>query len=409
MRILLVTPYYYPDLGPSSPMLSMLSEDMAAAGHAVTVISAVPHFPNGIVAREYRRGLWQSNIENGVRVLRLRVPSGKRSNLIHRLLVFFVFQVLAGLSGLRMQYDLLLITNPALETWFAYVMLGWIRRKPIILAVWDIYPDVGIQLGLFRSRLVIWLINHLERFCLLHSSAIQTLSDGLGKTLQERIPPTIPVRIIRPWLDVDALQPAERHNSFSKEHLLDDSFVIMYSGNIGYSQGLEHILSAAHILREHVSIKFVFVGDGVQREELVTKVQALNLENVCFIPFQPHERLTELFATADVALVSQRAQIGMSSLPSKTFSWMAAGRPILAFAEHQGELAQLLLREHAGLQVEPFEVNVFVRSLLELESRSELRKQMGRNGRSYIMQNHSRVTACDSFINLFNEVLRPSL
>jgi colanic acid biosynthesis glycosyl transferase WcaI len=407
MRILLVTPYYSPDLGPSAPMLTMLCEDLAAAGHQVNVIVAVPHFPDGFVEHRYRKGLWHANRENGVDILRVRIPGGRRSNLFHRLIVFFVFQILASLAGLRLKYDLLLITNPALETWLPFVTLGWMRRKPVVFAVWDIYPDVGIQLGIFRSPIVVWIVRQLENFCLMHASAVQTLTENMAGILAERVRNGILLRVIPPWLDVNAFQTSSRHNSFSRQHMLDDSFVVMYSGNLGYSQGLEHVLDVARRLQDHSSIKFVFIGDGPQRNDLIAKTQELRLQNVSFLPFQPRETLPEVFATADLALVSQQAKVSSSSLPSKTFGWMAAGVPILAFAEPRSDLGRLLLGEGTGQCVEPFDVDKFVHSLLELEREPVWRQQMGTNGRTRARQDHTRVAACTSFESMFNDLLKP--
>jgi colanic acid biosynthesis glycosyl transferase WcaI len=406
MRILLVTPYYSPDLGPSAPMLTMLCEDLAAAGHQVNVIAAVPHFPDGIVEDRYRTRVWHASRENGVGILRLRIPGGRRSNLFHRLIVFFVFQISASLAGLRLKYDLLLITNPALETWLPFVILGWMRRKPVVFAVWDIYPDVGIQLEIFRSPVTVWIVRQLENFCLMHASAVQTLSENMAGILTQRVRHETPLRVIPPWLDVNAFQTASRQNSFSRQHMLDDSFVVMYSGNLGYSQGLEHVLDAALRLQGHSSIKFVLIGDGPQRNDLIVKAQKLRLQNVYFLPFQPRETLPEVFATADLALVSQQARVSTSSLPSKTFGWMAAGVPILAFAEPRSDLGKLLQNEQTGQCVEPFDVDMFVRSLLELERDPMRRQQMGTNGRTRARQDHTRSAACTSFESLFNDLLK---
>ena len=407
MRILFVTPYYFPDLGPSAPMITRLCEDLARAGHAVTVIAAVPHFPDGHVKKEYRRGVWQWSNENNVRVCRVRVPDGNRNRLFHRLLVFAIFQILASLASLRVKYDLALITNPAIETFLPF-FAGWIRCKPILFSVWDIYPDVGIQLGLFRSSLTVKLIQFLEHFCLRRSARIQTLSERMAFILRARAPEQTPVDVIPVWLDADAYAGSTRHNAFSKQHSLDDSFVVMYSGNMGYSQGLENALAAAGMLQDHPGIQFIFIGDGAQRNALEQAAKNMNLANTRFLPFQPRDIFYQALASADLAIVSQQAQVSASSLPSKIFTWMAAGKPILAFAEKDSDLFHLLVNEDAGECVNPFDVGKFADRILQLQMDDARCSQMGANGRACVLRDHTRSIACGKFEYLFQQLVKPT-
>ena len=289
MHILIVTPYYTPDFGPSAPMFSMLAESLVSSGYKVTVLAAVPHFPSGQVAQGFRKRLWRWEVINGVRVGRAWVPSGNRSNLVHRFLTFLVFQILVTVVGLNLQYDVLLITNPAIETGLPFALLGCIRRKPIIFGVWDVYPEVGVRMGLFRSRAVIRLVAFLEDFCLRRSDRIQVLGDGFVADLEHHRIPRSKIVVIPPWVDTELIKPMARQNSFSHEHNLDDKFVVLYAGNLGLSQGLETVLEAARNLSDRPEILFLMVGGGADKEQLVNLAAGLN--NVRFLPFQPRDQL----------------------------------------------------------------------------------------------------------------------
>ncbi len=401
MRILVVTPYYAPDLGPSAPLLTMLGEDLAAMGHQVTVIAAVPHFPTGHVHAKYRGRVRQWETHNGVRVCRVWVPSGNRANLRHRLLTFLVFQLLASVVGLEQSYDVVVITNPALETWLPFALLAWLRRKPSVWCVWDVYPELGVRMGVFKNSTVIALVGALEDFCLRRASAIQVLHEGFIADLQPHAVPRHKMVVVPPWLDTEFIRPLPRRNSFSVEHGLADGFTVLYAGNLGLSQGLDNVLLAAQRLDSRSDVQFVFVGEGACREQLVAQAGQLNLTSVRFIPFQPRERLPEVLASADVSLVSLRRGIGDGSLPSKTFPILASGRPILAAVDQGSGIWNLIQQSAAGVCVLPSDPEALSEAIARLVAEPDLRQQLGRQGRDYAVRHHSRQAAAKAFENIF--------
>lgn len=403
MRILVVTPFYAPDLGPSSPLVTMLAEDLAALGHQIVVLAAVPHFPTGFVPDEYRHFYWQLDNCNGVQVYRVWVPSGNRNKFYHRLLTFFVYQTLSTLIGLRCTYDAIIVTNPALETGLPFAVLSVIRRKASIFCVWDVYPEVGIRLGVFRHKAIISIVKAMEDFCLHQAKMIQVLSPEFRTTLLHRGIPKQKIEHIAPWLDTEFHRPLPRYNEFSSEFKLDDRFVVMYAGNIGLSQGLESVLQAAQILASYPHIHFVFVGDGTHRVHLENWAQQMALVNVSFIPFQPRERLPYVLASADVALIPLKKGIGQDSLPSKSFPVLASGRPILAAVEQESELGQLVQRANAGICIEPENAEQMAAVIYKFSQSPQMCAQMGEQGREYAVRDHSRKAAALKFEKLIHQ------
>lgn len=405
MRLLLVTPYFPPDNGPSAPPLSILVENLAKLGNQVTVLAAVPHFPTGIVPNEYRRGLWQKDERDGFQVYRMRVPSGDRSNLRHRLFTFIVYQILTTFVGMFIHYDAIIITNPALETGLPFTVLAWLRRKPVMFCVWDLYPEVGENLGVFKNPIALGFVKAIEDFCLQHSTIVQALTEGFVPNLIERISSKTRLLVIPLWIDTDFIRPQRGENSFREEYGLDNHFIVLYAGNLGLSQGLETVLYAAQQLTNDVSIRFVFVGDGSGRLELVAKAHQMKLENVVFIPYQPRERLPEVLASADISLVVLRKEIGTSSLPSKTFSILASGRPVLASVDEDSDVCKLVQSAGAGLQVPPETPDALVYAIQKLKANIRLRNLYGKNGRAYVCSHHSAQAAAKQFGQLLMDIV----
>jgi colanic acid biosynthesis glycosyl transferase WcaI len=247
-------------------------------------------------------------------------------------------------------------------------------------------------------------VGFLEDFCLHRARRIQVLGEGFLADLAHHRISSDHIVIIPPWLDTELIRPMPRQNSFSHEHSLDEKFIVLYAGNLGLSQGLETVLESAQRLVDRPEILFLFVGDGRGKEQLVS--QAAGLGNVRFLPFQPRERLPEVLASADVSLVVLKQGIGSGSLPSKTVSILASGRPVLASVDEGSDAWNLAQRSQAGLCVPPEDPAALARAILSLKDDPARREQIGRNGREWAVKYHSSQVAATQFECLFRAVLR---
>ena len=400
MEYLILTPHYAPDLGPSAPLFTMLCRELANAGHRVTVVSAVPHYPSGKVPQEFRGKFITRTLEDGVNVVRVRVPSVKRSNLLMRAMQFFCYQIGALFACIPKQYDVVFVSNPAL---WVVLPFGWVvcvKRTPAIFSIYDVYPDVGISLGIFKHRVSIQLVTLLEKFCLRKSTYVRVISKSFLPGLRKLDVPEEKLVLIYDWVDVDLIRPVEKQNGFALEHNLDHKFVVQYAGNIGLSQALDCLLKAAQTLSDDPEIHFALIGEGAARETLIAQAEAMQLKNVSFIPFQPRERLAEVLSSADLSMVSLKKGVGVTALPSKTYSIFASGRPVLASVDEGCETWDLIQRSGAGICIEPENVDELVRAIRYFKENPELRKEMGKKGRAWAEYHHSPVVAAKEIYSL---------
>jgi colanic acid biosynthesis glycosyl transferase WcaI len=405
MNILLIIPYYLPDLGPSAPLFSMLGNSFLARRHQVTVITTVPHYPSGTVSNSFRGKLIWHSIENGVKVIRIRLPSVTRKNLALRLSQYLCYQVGAVWAGRNIKYDAVFVANPALWVWLPFVFLVSLRRKPSIFSIHDVYPDVGVQLEVFRHPLVINMVAALERYCLNHASVVRILSESFRPAIRRLGTPDKKIVLIYDWVDTDLIKPLSKVNPFSVEHSIHSKFVVLYAGNIGLSQGLDCVLSAAEQLQSQDDIQFVLVGDGSDRERLFSLAKQRDLKNLLFIPFQPRERLPEVLASADISLVVLKQGIGIGSLPSKTYSIFASGRPVLASVDPDSETWNLVSSAEGGICVHPEDSAEIVNAVLKLKQDPHLCEMLGKNGRRWAEQYHSPQSAAAQMEHLFYSIL----
>ena len=405
MKILVFGTLYEPDLGPSVPLIGSLCKALVQSGHQVTVITLVPHYPTGIVSKEFRGRLFWHSMEDGVEIIRVGLPSVDRTKLPLRLLQFICYQLGAAWAILGQKYDVVLAGSPALSGWLPFAVGVALRRKPAVYSVQDLYPDVGMALGIFRNKFVIDVIAALEKFCLRHATTVQTISGSFLPGLHRLGVPDSKIALVYNWVDTDFVRPLPRLNEFSKEYGFDKRFVVLYAGNMGPSQGLQNVLTVAENLKEERDILFVLVGDGSAKKALVNEAQDRCLTNVLFLPFQPRERLPAVMASANIALVPLRRGIELGSLPSKLFTVLASGRALVTCVEKDSEMWQLVERANAGLTIPPEDPTALSQAILVLKNDEKLRDQMGKNARQWAEQNHSVKVAKEKFEQLLSDAI----
>ena len=400
MRILVVVSCYKPDGGAAATLFPPLCEELVKLGHEVTVLTAVPHYPSGLVPEAFQGGKHRFREENGVKVVRVGLPSVDRSKLAARLFQFIAYQVGATGAGLRRDFDVLLTHTPALEVWLPFVYFSTLRRKPVVYSVHDIFPEVGIRLGIFRSRWVVQSVGWLERYCLKRARRVRILSKSFAPDLLKKGVPDSKLVLIYDWVDTEAVRPLPRENSFAAESDLIGRFVVLYAGNIGLVQGLDTVVEAARLLADDPEVCFAFVGDGAGRNELREKTRQLGLNGVRFVSYQPRERMSEVFATGDISLVTLRKGTGFGALPSKTYQIFSSGRPVIASVDEHSDTWDLIGRAEAGLCVPPDNPVKLAEAIRTLKQDRGLRERLGRNGRLWAEQNHSVRSAAEKFERL---------
>jgi colanic acid biosynthesis glycosyl transferase WcaI len=381
-------------------LFGMLCEALVRRGHEVTVVAAVPHYPSGRVYEQYRGWRVRRSIENGVRVVRIPVPSLNRSRMSQRLMQLLVYQFGSVLSAWKEPFDIGVYTSPTLSMLLPFAYHNVLRKKAAIYSIHDVYPQVGITLGIFRQPWVISLVSAMEKFCLRRSAYVRILSESFALPLKSLGVPDKKMVLIYDWVDINLIRPASKENRFSRKNGLAEKFVVQYAGNIGLSQGLGHVLEAAQELSPNQDILFLFVGDGAGRERLENDARKLKLTNVMFLPFQPRPRLPEVLASADLSLVTLKKGITTGSLPSKSFSILSSGRPIIASVDEDSDMARLVERSQAGVTVPPEEPHLLAEAILNLKGNPAACRQMGIRGREYVEKYHSPESAATFFEGL---------
>lgn len=407
LRLAVLCPHFEPDTAPTGTVMTRIVHELAARGHELHVVTALPWYRTHSIEPG-----WE-----GRRVRREQVPWGSitrvdpfpgddKRNLLRRAVGFAGFSVLTGVTSWRGgRVDAVIAMSPPLTMG----LTGWtthlVRRGPLVFNIQDVFPDVAIEVGAIKNPTVIKAARWLERFLYRRSDAVTVLSEDLRLNLAGKLAGHRPerVRVIPNFVDTDRIRPASRVNAYRDELGLGDRTVVMYAGNIGYSQSVELMVGAARRFADRDDVVFVVNGSGSGRAAVVESAEGL--DNIIFVGLQPKERLSEVLAAGDIHTVLLRRGLARSSVPSKMYSILASGRPCVASVDDGTEVARSLAAADGGVAVPPEDVDAFCTALQPLLDDAAERERLGANGRRWVEAWASPEAVAESYEALFAELL----
>ncbi|MFT3780865.1 MAG: glycosyltransferase family 4 protein [Nibricoccus sp.] len=407
MRIAVLCEYFHPDNSGGTPTdLSELTLSLKKQYPEIeidVITSTNLYRPGAISEKLARQEDW-----NGVCIRRLNTPRSNRASMALRLLAGGLFAGAALLRLLRRdRYDLLLIvTNPpanALAAW----MYAKLKGGRYVYLVHDLYPDIAVALGgIAQQSFLVRVFSRMQK-CWLNGAHRVVV---LGRCMKEHIEQRYGVRpdrieVIPSWADPDAITDAGQDNGFRRANRLS-GFVVLYAGNFSHYVNFDQILGAAKQLAPQARITFVFVGDGARRQELLAKVASESLTNVYILPKVPKTAMGEVLAASDVSLISLAPSMLGLGVPSKLYSTLAAGRPVLAIVPSRCEVARVLMEEQCGFNVEDGDCAGLADRLRELQGNPALAAGMGRAARHALEKRFTIQHATQRFYEVFKSVAK---
>jgi glycosyltransferase involved in cell wall biosynthesis len=366
---------YWPDSTATGQLLTELAEDLAAVhGMAVTVVTGYP------AASDSSR-LRASETRNGVRILRARGTTFSQRSFAGRAANYLTYFLSALWIAIRLprQHVTVALTDPPI------IGLAALAARPargMVFLCQDIFPEVTGLLEDFRSPVINFVLERLNRYFVRRAARIIALGDTMAARLVHgKGAPAEKITIIHNWADTSAIVPSEKVNAFSKTHGLADKFVVLHAGNIGLSQNLEVVIDAAERLKANSAIVVLFIGDGTRKAALETRARERGVSNVRFLPFQPRDQLRWTYAASDVCLVSLKPGLAGYIVPSKLYPILAAGRPYIAAVDPISEVASLTERHRCGVLVPPGDAAALADQIVRLAGDPQQRQAMGARAR----------------------------
>ncbi len=399
MKFLFVSLWYAPE-----PVFKPhdFARELVKRGHEVTVITGFPNYPSGQIYHGYRLRLQQLETIDGVHVIRVPHLIDRSQSALRRILSYLSFTLIATLSGI------IAVHNPDViwtyQIGLPGVALGILKKTPLVHEVQDLWPEWGQTMPSGMRGWMYRLLGAQERFIYKRATAIVTISDGFRQVLIKKGALEKRITVLANWANEQNFQPVEPDLALAERECLGRHFCVMYVGNIGTAQSLDTVVEAAALLGDMPDIEFILIGDGVEREALERQVCDRGLKNIRFLGSRPQEQAAAYLAWADTVLIHLKQDpVYEITIPSKTYAYLAVGKPILAAA--MGDTAHLVQQSGAGFSCPPGDPQILAQTVRRFYALSESERQvMGQSGRQTFLSYYTRQALVDEYERLFQSI-----
>jgi glycosyltransferase involved in cell wall biosynthesis len=403
MNLLLVSHYFPPEIGAPQARLSEFARAWADSGHDVTVLTGVPNHPNGVVPAEYVGMRFRRESLDGYDVVRTWTYATPNEGFARKIIGHLSFMLTSVLQGaFRVgRPDVVVVSSPTFFSIFSAWIIARLWRARLVVEVRDLWPAIFIELGVLRNPGLIRLLEWLELRAYRAADRVVLVTEGFKDQLIARGVPSDKLDVIRNGVDLNMFEAKGERSAAVRQQLgatSDDDVLVLYIGAHGISQALSSVADAAAILRDHATVRFVFVGEGAEKEQLRARVSAMGLENVLLHPGIPRADVPGVLQAADICLAPLRdVPMFATFIPSKIFEYMGAERAVIGSV--RGESARIL--EDAGaLVVPPEDPEALAAAIAKLARDAALRTEMGVSGRRHVEQHFDRQRLADDYASI---------
>lgn len=407
MNILMINAYYLPETIAFTHLEQDLIRGLEERGHSVTIICPTPS--RGVskeVTKEYKSR--KSETVNGVKVLRYWSPR-ERTFPVLRALRYFWGNFRGNMLGRRCRDTdvVFAVSTPPTQGIFA----GKLAKKlhvPFIYSIQDLFPESLISSGLFSKKGFWYKVGEgIARKSYERCDKIILLSDTFRESAKSLGAKESDMVTIGNWIDSEEVKPVPRaeNSLFDELGISCKKFVVVYAGNLGASQGADIVVRAARRLRHNTDIHFVVIGSGSEYPRIKHYIKDNHLGNVTLRPIMPPDRVSEIYSMGNVAVITCKRGVSETAVPSKLWSIMACGTPIIASFDKESELADVLKTTGAGCCVEPENPRALVKAI-----EKQYRESPHQNhAREYVIEHADKKTCVEKYIDAFESVCKTNV
>jgi len=408
--ILVIEQHFYPEVAATGQLLLDLCEDLVKAGYQVKVVTGNP-------TEIYPKEMNVKRRENykGIEIVRLRNTRLSKYNMAGRIINYLTFHLFILFNLIFSQRpDLVIVLSTPPFIAIHGVILKVFKNCKVIYNIQDLFPELAVQLNKLKNETFISVLKSLSRYIIGKMDRIVVVGEYMEKKIKKEIIKDCKIgqqiSIIHNWADgkeIKVIDNNDKSNYFKKEWGLENKFVVLYSGNIGYLHEFDTIIDAADSLQKkgHNDILFVFVGEGIKKEYIKNEINKRELNNFLFFPYQPRENLTYSLGLADVSLVTLEKGFEGMVVPSKIYGILASGRPVIGIVGEYSEITDIIRRAKCGKVVQIGDAQFLEDCIMEYYNDSKKSREDGLNGRKYFEKHFDRAIATEKYISLIKRTV----
>ena len=403
MNILFFNRSFYPDTEATGQFLTELCEDLVSYGHNVCVIAGKSSQTN----EKYKLFFVRQENHKSIEILRIGGTTFPKKYLALRIINLATYFILAFIGGffVKSKPDVVIVqTDPPVLGLLGIFFSKWHKAK-FIYSCKDLYPEVGIITGKLTNPFLNYLLKIINLFSFRLADKVICLGESMKKLIVNKGIDESKISIIHDWADTRYLYPvSNEQNPFREKYKLSNYFTVMYSGNIGLTQGLEKLIELASHFKHKREILFILIGDGVLKNKLIEDAKNLNLTNIMFLPYQSKEELKFSLSAPDVHLITSQKGLSGVIVPSKIYGILACSKPFLAWIDRDNEVAKVAQRYKSGIIVPPGNVRSMIRAVNWISNHRDLLTLMGNNGRNAAEKEFDRKVSISKFNSILSEL-----
>lgn len=400
MKLLILTQYFPPEVGAPQNRLFELAVRLKKAGVDVSVLTAMPNYPQMKIHEAYVGKKYVFETLEGIPVHRSSIYIPKSKSIVQRLMNYFSFVYSSGRTGVNKigDVDIIMCESPPLFLGWSALYLKRKKKAKLIFNVSDLWPESAEKLGVVTNKWMLKLAYNLEEKLYKRSALVSGQTQGICKNINQRFP-QVPTYWLPNGVDISYYDPTAVNDETwrTKNNFKSNDVLFLYAGIIGLAQGLEVILHAAQLVKDKPELKFILLGSGPEKEKLQQLKTELQLENVIFVDGVSKKEMPEIVAASDVSVIPlKKMDLFLGAIPSKIFENLAMQKPILLGVD--GEARELFIEQgNCGLYFEPENHKALAEAAIKISTDTQLRKQLGENGRKYVSEKFNRDTIAKAF------------
>ena len=401
MKLLFLTDNFPPESNAPASRTYEHCKAWVEEGVEVTVITCAPNFPYGKTYKGYKNKLYQTEMIDGIKVIRVWSYMAENKGVIKRILDYVSYATTAFFAGLFVKTDLIVATSPQLFTTLGGCALAKVRRKPWIFELRDLWPEGIKDHGAIKKDYLLNFLTKMELCLYKKATHVVTVTNGLKENLSSRGIDANKIDVVTNGANMEIFKPEPKNQPLLESLNLKDKFIVGYIGTHGMAHGLEFIMDSIKDLDDE-RIHFLFVGTGAKKEATVALAKKLKLKNVTFLDPVPKTEVNRYISIIDVALVPlTKTVIHASLIPSKIFESSAMKKPMLLGVE--GEAREIVEKHNAGIAFESENKEEFLVALKEISSNTERYKEL-QNGCTKLAEAFDRKNLASKMLGVLEKV-----
>lgn len=385
MKILMIVIYFVPENRSAAHIYFDLAKAFVKRGHAVDVITSYPRNFN-LDKKDLNEYFPIEETIDGIKVHRCKYHFAKRDIIALRGLEHFRLPrvYFKRYKKLDKKFDVCLIYIPPLSLYKFGEKIRKIDNIPFLLNYQDIHPQELIDVGVLKNKLMIKMIERMERRSYAAADYITVMSKMGKELISNRGGNPNTITHIYNSVSLPTINEYLKKRDFKKKEEIEDKTLVSYAGILYPFQGIDDIVDAAKKLKEHDDITFYIVGDGTCKNHLVGRVKDEKIHNVKIMPLQPREEYFNIINSSDISIVSLDKRMTAPAIPGKFINLLAAEQPIIANVPSTNETALIIKKAKCGIVTEPGNNDEIAKAIIKLKDEPELRRKMGVRGRQFL-------------------------